>query len=196
MCLLSPDLENVLYNISSVLSKMRIAWILVGSTASCLNGVNVKPKDIDIIVKTEDVYVVDRIFASAYSVLRRVKYSSNGVYSSHYGIFETQGVKIEVMADLKICGELGCLDVDFEELYSLSRRIELRDTSLRVAPLEWQLVANTLIAGKEERIEKILGVIVNRGINTKTLELVLNKAPLGVRKYIIKLLKEKGITCK
>jgi len=172
MCLLSPDLENVLYDISSVLSKMRIAWILVGSTASCLNGVKVKPKDIDIIVKAEDVYVVDR------------------------SIFETQGVKIEVMADLKICGELGCLDVDFEELYSLSRRVELRDTSLRVAPLEWQLVANTLIAGKEERIEKILIAIVNRGINAKTLELVLNKAPLGVRKYIIKLLKDKGITCK
>ena len=196
MCLLSPDLENVLYDISSVLSKMRIAWILVGSTASCLNGVKVKPRDIDIIVKTEDVYVVDRIFASTYSVLRRVEYSSNGVYSSHYGIFETRSVKIEVMADLKICGELGCLDVDFEELYSLSRRIELRDASLRVAPLEWQLVANALIAGKEERIEKILGVIKIKGINTKTLELVLNRAPLGVRKHIIKLLKEKGITCK
>ncbi len=196
MCLLSPDLENVLYSISSVLSKMRIAWILVGSTASCLNGVNVKPKDIDIIVKTEDVYDVDRIFASTYRVLRRVRYSSNGVYSSHYGIFETHGVKIEVMADLKICGELGCLDVDFEELYSFSRRIELRDTSLRVAPLEWQLVANTLIPGKEKRIKKNLGVLMIKGINTKTLELVLSKAPLGVRKYVIKLLKDKSITCK
>ena len=196
MCSLPTKLENTLYHVSSILSRLGVVWVLAGSTASCLNGVEVKPKDIDIIVKTENVYDVDRIFASIYRVLRRIRYSSNGVYSSYYGIFETHGVKIEVMADLKICGELGCLDVDFEELYNLSRRIELRDTSLRVAPLEWQLVANTLISGKEERVEKILGVIVTRGINTKTLELVLNKAPLRVRKYVIKLLKDKGITCK
>ena len=55
------------------------------------------------------------------------------------------------MAGLKICGELGCMEVVFEELYRHSRSIRWGGVSLRVAPLEWQLVANLTISQEEGR---------------------------------------------
>lgn len=164
-------------------------WVLVGSTATCLNGVRVQPKDIDVIVESGKAYEVDKVFASRFRVLRRMKYSSNEIYSSHYGVFEIQCVKVEVMAGLKICGEPGCLEVEFEELYRYSKSFRIENTDLRIAHLEWQLVANTLIPGKEKRIAKILEALNIKGVNAEILDNVLNKAPQEIRKHVIELLR-------
>ena len=189
MCSLPSRLEKALRIVSKTLSEIGARWVLVGSTASCLNCVEVQPKDIDVIVESGKAYEVDSVFASRFRVLRRVKYSSSEVYSSHYGVFEIQGVKVEVMADLKICGEPGCLEVEFEELYRYSRSLGIGNKGLRVAPLEWQLVANTLIPGKERRVAKILEALRTRGVNAEILDNVLNKAPQKIRKHVIELLR-------
>ncbi len=188
MCSLPPRLEKALRILSETLSGIGARWVLVGSTASCLNGVEVQPKDIDVIVESGKAYEVDSVFASRFRVLRRVKYSSSEVYSSHYGVFEIQGVKVEVMAGLKICGEPGCLKVEFDELYRYSKSLRIGNTGLRIAPLEWQLVANTLIPGKEKRVAKILEALNTKGVNAEILDNVLGKAPQKTRKHVIELL--------
>ncbi len=184
MCSLPPRLEKALNIISRVLSEINARWVLVGGTASCLNGVEVEPKDIDIIIEADKIYEVDKIFASNFQALRRVKYSSSEVYSSHYGVFEILGVKVEIMAELKICGKPGCLEVDFEELYHHSRNLKIGDVNIRVAPLEWQLVANSMIPGKKERVIKILKILRTKGVNTDILNNILNKASPEVRIYL------------
>ena len=60
--------------------------------------------------------------------------------------------------------------------------------SLRVAPLEWQLVANLLIPGKEERVRKILGVLRARGVDTEVLDSVLSRAPPSLERRVSGLL--------
>ncbi len=136
MCSLPSRLEKAIRIASKTLSGNGAKWVLVGSTASCLNGVEVQPKDTNV-VEPDKAYKVDSVFASRFRVLRRVKYSSSEVYSSHYGVFETLGVKAEIMADLKTCGEPGCLEVEFEELYRYSKSLRIGNTDLRAAHLEW-----------------------------------------------------------
>lgn len=187
---LPPRLAEALSRVSRILTEVSVRWVLVGSTASYLNDVEVKPKDIDIIVKADKVYEVDKVFASSSRVLRRVKYSSSSLYSSHYGVFEILNVKVEIMADLKICGEPGCLEVDFEELYRCSRSLRVGNVNIKVAPLEWQLVANTLIPGKKERIMKILEALRTKGVDTEILNSVLSRAPPKVRRRVLELLSQ------
>ncbi len=116
-----------------------------------------------------------------------MKYSSSEVYSSHYGVFETLGVKAEIMADLKTCGEPGCLEVEFEELYRYSKSLRIGNTDLRAAHLEWQLAANTLILGKEKRIVKILEALRTRDVNIVIWTMCSAKAPQKTRKHVSEL---------
>ncbi len=60
----SPGLGAALGEVSRVLSGMGVGWVLVGSFASCLNGVDVEPRDIDIVVEEGRVYEVGRVFSS------------------------------------------------------------------------------------------------------------------------------------
>ena len=184
------ELERALIEASNTLLKVGARWVLVGSTASYLNGLNVKPKDIDIIVEADKIYRVDEVFASEFLPIRRVKYSSNGIYSSHYGVFKVYNVKIEVMADLTICREYGCLKVEFEDLYSYSKNTKIRENVVKIAPLEWQLVANIMIPGKTERVKIILNALKTRGIDIEVLNNVLKHAPVKARKQAIELIQK------
>jgi len=184
------EFKKVLSYVSRALSEINVRWVLVGSTASYLNGVKVEPKDIDIIVETDKIYEVDKVFSSNFHVLRRVKYSSSKVYSSHYGIFKALNVKIEVMADLKICGEMGCLKVEFEKLYRYSRVLKMEDVEVRIAPLEWQLVANIIIPKKEKRIVKILETLKIKGVDIDILNDILSSVPPEIKRQTLKLLKQ------
>ncbi|MCD6369676.1 MAG: hypothetical protein J7L38_07785, partial [Thermoproteales archaeon] len=160
---LPQELERALLEVSDILSRTDIRWLLVGSTASYLNGLDVIPKDLDIIVEANRVYEVDRLFAANFLAVKRVKYSSSEIYSSHYGIFKVHGVKVKVMADLIICREDGCLKTVFEYLYSCSKRVKIKNATIRLVPLEWQLVANVMIPGKEKRVKDILVLLKTRG---------------------------------
>ncbi len=120
--------------------------------------------------------------------MRSVEYGSSGVFSSHYGVFEILGARVEVMAGLKICGEPGCMEVVFEELYRHSRSIRWGGVSLRVAPLEWQLVANLLIPGKEGRVRRILEALKARGVDVKILDSVFSRAPPSLKQRVSELL--------
>jgi len=90
---LPQELERALLEVSDILSRTDIRWLLVGSTARYLNGLDVIPKDLDIIVEANRVYEVDRLFAANFLAVKRIKYSSSEIYSSHYGIFKVHGVQ-------------------------------------------------------------------------------------------------------
>ena len=184
---LPARLLDALTRLAAILSEKGVKWILAGSTASCLHGLSVEPRDIDIIVELERVYEVDKLLASKFTVVRRVAYSSTWLYSSHYGIFRAEGVNIEVMADLKICGKHGCLKTDFNDLYAHSRQIKINDVQARLAPLEWQLVTNLLIPGKEDRVKAILNALKIRGLDHNALNMALKHAPPEIKRVTLTL---------
>lgn len=187
---LPQEIEKALMKVSRILQEAGIRWGLVGSTAGYLNGLSIKPRDIDIIVETSKVYEVDKIFAAKFYTLRRIQYSSSRIYSSHFGIFDVYGTRIEVMADLTICRDNMCLKVDFEDLYSCSNSIKIEDNIIRYAPIEWQLVANILIPGKEERVKAIIELIKNKELNIEKINHILKHASSNTKKYIMETIRQ------
>jgi len=185
---LPENMRRTLLEIANTLSSGQIRWVLVGSTASYLHGLDIVPKDIDILVELKRVYEVDELLSSRFTVIRRVKESSDKLYSSHYGIFEIHNVKVEVMADLKIQRECGVLKLNFNEIYSYSKKIKINGTCIRLIPLEWQLVANIMIPDKERRVKAILALLKVKGIEKRILNSALHHAPDSVKNMVLKIL--------
>jgi len=77
-------------------------WVLAGSTASYLNGLDVKPKDLDILTDKENAYKIDEIFTEKFKVLRKMGYSETEIYASHFGRYKLRSIFVEVISDLKI----------------------------------------------------------------------------------------------
>ncbi len=187
------SLEKALLEVSDTLSSRGIRWVLVGSTASYLHGLEIAPKDLDIVVEAERVYEVDRLLASKFTVVRRVRYSSSGLYSSHFGVFSVHGVEVDIMADLEICREYGCLKLVFDEVYAHSKTVTVGGAHVRLTPLEWQLVANVMIPGKEERVKAILDALKTRGVNREALSSALKYAPVEVRNLVSEIIREADV---
>jgi len=190
---LPGNLEEVLLEVSGVLSGAGIRWVLVGGAASYLHGLDVEPRDLDVLVEEGRVYEADRLLASRFAVVRRVRYSSSRLYSSHYGVFVVRGVRVDVMADLEICGEHGCLKLAFDEVYAQSSVVEVGGAPVRLIPLEWQLVANAMIPGKEGRVRAILEALRARGVDRDALDSALSYAPAEVRGLVLGMLRSAGI---
>jgi len=190
---LPRKLEKALILAPPALSEVGARWLLAGSTASFLNGLKVEPKDLDIIVETPKVYDADRVFAEHFKAERRVSYSSTGLYASHYGVFEINGVNVDLMAELEICCPEGCMKLYFDTIYPQASRVRVGGIGVRLLPLEWQLVANTMIPGKEKRVKAILELLSSEGYSRVALKSALDAAPNRVRKQVEELLRRAGI---
>jgi len=190
---LPRKLEKALILASQALSEVGARWLLAGSTASFLNGLKVEPKDLDIIVETPKVYDADRVFAEHFKAERRVSYSSTGLYASHYGVFKINWVNVDLMAELEICCPEGCMKLDFDTIYPQASAVRVGGIGVRLLPLEWQLVANTMIPGKEKRVKAILELLSSEGYSRVALKSALDAAPNRVRKQVEELLRRAGI---
>ena len=89
----------VLQIIAKILNHEDIFWVLTGSTALNLRGVDVEMKDIDIMSDRENAYRIDKLFTK-YCV-QPMSYSETEKFRSHFGVYEINGIRIEVMADLE-----------------------------------------------------------------------------------------------
>ncbi|RLE88806.1 MAG: hypothetical protein DRJ49_04445 [Thermoprotei archaeon] len=185
--------KEALLEVINVLSSRKIRWVLIGSTASYLHGLDIMPRDLDILVDLERVYEVDRLLASKFTIIRRVRQSSSELYSSHYGIFKVHDIRVEVMADLKIRREYGTLKLDFDEIYLYSKRIKVDRIYIRLIPLEWQLVAYVMIPGREKRVKAILALLRIRGVEEGALDSALQHAPVSVKNVVLRLLRDSGL---
>lgn len=76
-----------------------IKWVLTGSYRLYLSGLNISPSDIDIISNKTDIYVIENNLIS-YS-FQKVNFSINNRIMSHFGILNINGVKIELIGDVK-----------------------------------------------------------------------------------------------
>ena len=91
---------DILISIGKALEVKRLKWCIVGTTSLLLQGVDIKPGDIDILTDKEGAYRFNELFKE-YEI-RPVEWSQTDKYASHFGKFEIYGVKVEIMGDLKI----------------------------------------------------------------------------------------------
>lgn len=127
-----------------------ITWSISGSTGLTLRGVDVNPKDIDIIVDAEDVFEVEKKLSEF--LVEGVEYSESEKFRSYFGRFEIESIEVEIMGDLekKVDGRWqGPVDVE-----ECTGEIEVRDMTLPVFKLEAEAKAYKEL-GRDKRAEKI-----------------------------------------
>lgn len=147
-------LVRVLRLVGPTLDRRGLPWALVGSSASSLQGLNCVPKDIDLAANREGAYLMGDLLAPF--VVRPVAFSETDRYASHFGIFAVDGVSVEVMGDLLVRGEGEHIDLaeHYVRWNREVRHVHVEELEVPVAPLEWQLVANALLA-RDDRVADI-----------------------------------------
>lgn len=126
-----------------------VRWILAGSLSLALQGVDVEPNDIDIITDSQGAFRINEILKKYEK--KKVEYSEIGRISSYFGIFEMQGVKVEVMGDYR--------ERQRTKWINLSKRlenpniIEIDGTRVLVSRLEDQLASYRTMARPKD-VEK------------------------------------------
>lgn len=176
-------LRTSLHAIIPSMFKAQQPWALMGSSASVLQGIpDYVPPDIDFTTTMEGAYIMQGAIAHNGIMRRPVSFSVREPYASYFGVFEINGVKTEVMGDLVIKCEDGFIDVkDHWSRWSDKVRILHFETlHVPVIPLEWQLVANTLLQ-RPERIDGITSFLHEHGFDRKYLVALLQDHQLGER---------------
>lgn len=163
--------------------KSQQPWALMGSTASVLQGLDgYAPPDIDLVTTMTGAYIMQGAVARCGATIRPVSFSIREPYASHFGIFEVEGVKVEVMGDLLIrCpdGQINTSD-HFSRWSDKVRVLHVEGMHVPVVPLEWQLVANVLLR-RPERCEPIADLLLRRGYDRAYVDALLADRQNGDR---------------
>ncbi|RLC78340.1 MAG: ribonuclease III, partial [Chloroflexi bacterium] len=121
-------------------------WAIAGSTASALSGLPITPHDIDIITDKKGARAISRRLEEF--VILPLDWRENEQYASHFAQFKVEGVKVELMGDLRVKKDKTILRFNY---WADVKEMPFGNSRVRVVPPEFQLVANLLIKGKEER---------------------------------------------
>ncbi|MFW9915471.1 MAG: nucleotidyltransferase domain-containing protein [Candidatus Thorarchaeota archaeon] len=97
--MLEPHLLAVLRIIYDRLKNEDLRWTIVGSMNLALQGMPLKPNDIDICTNEEGAYAIEKHLHEY--VVKSVSYSSTGKIRSHLGELNIQGIKVEIMGDVE-----------------------------------------------------------------------------------------------
>ncbi|MGM5488732.1 MAG: nucleotidyltransferase domain-containing protein [Nanobdellota archaeon] len=122
------DALNILYD------RINTDWVIIGSSSLYLQGVEVKPLDIDILSDhAHDIGANLREYE-----VRPVTYSRAGIFESSFGEYCINGLKVEIMQGLKI--RVGDEWMSFAEGV-LPKMVDYRGFRVPVLPLENELDA-------------------------------------------------------
>jgi hypothetical protein len=139
---ISPAYFNVLGKIHKRLNKANVNWVVTGSLSFALQGVPVKPNDIDVQTDETGAYEIERRFSEF--VTKRVTFSSTKRIRSHFGELRIDGVKVEIMGGVQKRLENG----SWEAPVKLKRHklvIEVEEMQIPVLSLEYEYQAYLML---------------------------------------------------
>ena len=130
-----------------------VRWVLAGSLSLALQGISVEPHDIDLLTDRQGAFRINAMLKKYEQ--KAVDYAETEKVSSFFGVFEIQGVKVEVMGDYR--------ERQGTKWVSLSRRlanpkiIEVDGVRIPVCSLEDHLVSYRRLKRPKdaEKIRKI-----------------------------------------
>ncbi len=157
--MISSKLIRALRFIAEQLHNQQIRWVLVGSLSLALQGVELHPRDIDILTDKQGAYVFAQIF-QAYTH-KPVEFKQSTLFESHFGQFKIKGAPVDVMGDLHV-------KVD-NKWTSLTHRLEtakhitIDQTTIPVVQLVDQLETYTKLGRRKDtdRITRIQQALDN-----------------------------------
>ncbi|MBN1212572.1 MAG: hypothetical protein JXA92_08340 [candidate division Zixibacteria bacterium] len=96
---------NVLTKIYRKLEKKAVNWVITGSLGFALQGMPVRPNDIDLQTDKSGAYEIERLFARR--LTEPVKIREEKKMRSHFGVLDIDGVRVEIMGDIQKKTETG-----------------------------------------------------------------------------------------
>jgi len=149
---------KVLKIIYRKLKNRKIKWVLVGSTSLALQGVKIRPKDIDILTDKEGAFKINESFKK-YEFkpveFGCLKIGGRELFKSYLGKFRIKGVKVEVMGNLK--EKLGRKWIYLYKRLISPKIVEFGGMRLPVSSLKEQLKSYSRLRRKKDlvRVQKI-----------------------------------------
>jgi len=136
--MIDPKYLKVLRKIYTQLNDGKVNWVVTGSLGFALQDVPTEVHDIDIQTDKAGAYEIERRFSEF--VLRKVAFSSAEKICSRFGVLMIDGIKVEIMGDIRKRLE----DGTWEEPVALEqhkRFIEVEGMHIPVLSLEYEYQA-------------------------------------------------------
>ncbi|MCC7574853.1 hypothetical protein KO361_04645 [Candidatus Woesearchaeota archaeon] len=159
--MIENKLIEVLRIIVERLEQQKFKWVLVGSASLALQNVKIKPGDVDILTDGDDALKMNEIFKDF--KVRDVEFKTSEIFESYFGEFNINGVKVEIMGDLKekIDGEWTSL----KDRLKRTEYVEVDSFKVPVSPLSEQLVSYEKL-GREK--DKVKVELIREALNNKS----------------------------
>jgi predicted nucleotidyltransferase len=153
---------EVLRIICQSLVGQNIRWVLIGSTGLALQGVEIEPKDIDILTDKKGAFAIQELLQE-YQV-NPVKFSRSELFESYFGECKINDVKIEIMGDLKENIDNEWISVS--GILASPKILEIEGIHIPVSPLEQQLRAYERLGREKDfiRMQKIKKLLDNEDV--------------------------------
>ncbi|MEW5759751.1 MAG: hypothetical protein AB1779_03175 [Candidatus Thermoplasmatota archaeon] len=153
--MIDPRYFEVLRKIYARLSNTNVNWVVTGSLGFALQGMPVKPNDIDIQTDKRGAYEIERHFSDF--VTKKVEFSFTERICSHFGELMIDGIKVEIMGDIQKRLEDGSWE-NHVDLVQHKRVIEIEGMQVPVLSLEYEYQAYLKLGriGKAEMLMKWL----------------------------------------
>jgi len=149
--MINPRLIDVLRKMAARLDEASVNWALVGSFGFAVRGATIEHNDIDVMTTKEGAYKIERVFSEVVTRMVALRISDN--IQSHLGALEIDGVKVEIMGDLRLRRSDGGW-ADPPNMTALTQRIRFEEMHIPVLDLEWERRSYTRL-GRTERVEVI-----------------------------------------
>lgn len=90
---------NAIKSLYSRLYSSNIIWAITGSFGQVLQGVTLKPNDIDILTNQNGAYSIEKLFSDC--IIQKVTFKERKNIRSYFGILNINDVKIEIIGDVE-----------------------------------------------------------------------------------------------
>ena len=130
-----PRWRTVLSQIAIQLEQVGVSYKVVGGASVALHGVCESVKDLDLEMGIEDAYRFQELFSA--NTIQPVDWRESQFYRSHYGIFDFDGVKVDVMGDLERL-QAGTWVSSYTKTLE---QVEIHNVPIRVSWLEEETLA-------------------------------------------------------
>lgn len=147
--------NEVVKKIYGLLLDLKYPWAFTGSLGMALQGMDIDVHDMDIQTDHDGAYCIQNRFIE-YTV-KSVHFSEALNIRSHFGEFEIDGLKVEVMGDI----EKRIIDGTWQatpDLHLIIKSVQIGEMLVPVIDLEYEKDAYTLLGrlDKARRLEEFL----------------------------------------
>ena len=145
--MIDEEYLDVLKTLYARLEKSNISWAVTGSLGMALQNVDVTIHDIDIQTDEKGAYEIEKLLSEY--VIAPVHYKKSEHIRSHFGSFEINGIKVEVMGAIQKYLE----NEIWEEPVVVEKHkkwIEIDGIKIPVLSLEYEYEAYTKLSRKEK----------------------------------------------